>query len=208
MSTTALYQPPHVETDGDVTTVTLTANPVRVAENAIARQLDEVPAGPNQHVLVNFTNVDYLNGVELGTLIALHKRVRRAGGRLTLFNLATHLEELFTVTRLNTVLTVCQEGNGELRNSEPLPGVEPQREVLLMNAPRPPFQTDREMVLDFQPTARVESRVNSRSDRSEYRVVHRPAEGRRAELGPWCGSEQRAWEAACLRQGLHLRRGN
>jgi hypothetical protein len=68
--------------------------------------------------------------------------------------------------------------------------------------------TDREMVLGFQPTARVESRTNARTSRSEYRVVRLPPEGQRAELGPWCGSEHRAWEAACLRQGLRLRRGS
>ena len=208
MGTEAQYQPPRIETDGEVTTVTLNANPVRVAEDTIARQLEEVPTVPNQQVLVNFTNVDYLNGVELGTLIALHKRVRRAGGKLTLFNLANHLHEMFTVTRLDTLLTVCQKGNGEPPNSEPLPNVKPQSEVMAMDTPSTAIQTDREMILDFQPTACVESRMNSRRSRLEYRVVHRPTEGQRAELGPWCGTEPCAWEAACLRQGLRLRRGN
>jgi hypothetical protein len=75
-----------------------------------------------------------------------------------------------------------------------------------MDAIHAAAQTDREMVLGFQPTARVVSRVNTRSNRSEYRVVHLPREDQREELGPWCGSEERAWEAACLRQGLRLRR--
>jgi hypothetical protein len=68
--------------------------------------------------------------------------------------------------------------------------------------------TDRELVLSFQPTSRVERRVNVLSNRPEYRVVREPAEGQRAELGPWCRSEDRAWEAACLRQGLRLHRVN
>jgi hypothetical protein len=68
--------------------------------------------------------------------------------------------------------------------------------------------TDRELVLSFQPTSRVETRVNVLSNRSEYRVVREPAEGQRAELGPWCRSEGRAWEAACLKQGLRLHRVN
>lgn len=71
-----------------------------------------------------------------------------------------------------------------------------------------PSQTDREMVLGFQPTAHVESRANSRNTGPQFRVVRLPAEGQRAELGPWCGSEERAWEAACLRQGLRLHRGS
>jgi hypothetical protein len=76
----------------------------------------------------------------------------------------------------------------------------------MMDATRAASRTDREMVLEFQPTARVVSRVNLRSNRSEYRVVHMPREDQREELGPWCGSEERAWGAACLRQGLRLRR--
>ncbi len=207
MSPHPAHQPPRVETDGNVTTVTLSASPVRDAEDAIARQLEEVLAAPNQHLLLNFTNVDYLNGAELGTLLALHKRVRRAGGRLTLLNLAAHLHELFTVTRLDTVLTICQEGGNAPRDSEQIESAKPRTEAILAVA-GVPSQTDREMVLSFQPTARVESRVEARSNRSEYRVVRLPAEGRRAELGPWCGSEERAWAAACLRQGLRLRRSN
>jgi hypothetical protein len=68
--------------------------------------------------------------------------------------------------------------------------------------------TDREMVMRFQPTARVELRMNVRTNRSEYRVVRTPPEGQRTDMGPWCRSEARAWEAACLRQGLRLHRTN
>jgi hypothetical protein len=68
-------------------------------------------------------------------------------------------------------------------------------------------ESDRELVLGFKPTARVVSRVNARRSCDEYRVVCMPQPGRREELGPWCRSEDRAWEAACLRQGLRLHRG-
>ena len=71
---------------------------------------------------------------------------------------------------------------------------------------RPLRMTDRELVLGHRPTARVESRNNPRTDRPQCRVVCDPASGQRAHLGPWCGSEERAWQAACLRLGLRLRR--
>jgi anti-anti-sigma factor len=113
MCTRTTPQSPSGTADGDETTVTLTAKAVRDAEDVIAPQLAEIPSAKDQHLQLDFADVDYLNVVELGTLIALHKRVRRAGGRLTLCNLAAHLRELFTVTCLDTVLTVCQEGNGD-----------------------------------------------------------------------------------------------
>jgi hypothetical protein len=70
----------------------------------------------------------------------------------------------------------------------------------------PTMRTDREMVLGHRPTARVESRTNPRTDRPQCRVVCVPAVGQRRDLGPWCGTEDRAWQAACLRLGLRLHR--
>jgi hypothetical protein len=65
--------------------------------------------------------------------------------------------------------------------------------------------TDRELVLRFRPAAFVESRVNSRTRRSQYRIACAPTDGRRSDLGPWCATEGKAWAAACLRLGLRLR---
>lgn len=67
-------------------------------------------------------------------------------------------------------------------------------------------KSSRELVLSHRPTARVESRPNPRTNKPQCRVVCLPSAGQRRDLGPWCGSEDRAWEAACLRLGLRLHR--
>ncbi len=67
-------------------------------------------------------------------------------------------------------------------------------------------RTDRELVLGHRPTARIESRMSPRNNQSQFRLVCAPAPGQRRDLGPWCGSEDRAWQAACLRLGLRLHR--
>ncbi len=67
-------------------------------------------------------------------------------------------------------------------------------------------KTARELVLIHRPTARVELRPNPRNYKPQCRVVCLPVAGQRRDLGPWCGTEDRAWEAACLRLGLRLRR--
>lgn len=66
--------------------------------------------------------------------------------------------------------------------------------------------SDRELVLGHRPTARPEFRTDPRTGRLRCRVVCVPPAGRRADLGPWCGTEVRAWEAACLKLGLRLRK--
>ena len=72
------------------------------------------------HLLLDFTNVEYLSSVELGTLITLHKRVKAFGGRLTLFNLNAQVYEVFTVTHLQTVLGICREENAVAKVNQPI----------------------------------------------------------------------------------------
>lgn len=67
-------------------------------------------------------------------------------------------------------------------------------------------KTARELVLSHRPTARIEYRLNSRNNKHQYRIVCIPAIDQKRDLGPWCGHEDRAWEAACLRLGLRLHR--
>jgi anti-anti-sigma factor len=99
-----------VERSGNVTIITFTTGAIRDVENVIARELEGHTAGMGErHLLLDFTNVEYLNSIELGTLITLHKQVEQTGGRLTLFNMAARVFKLFTTTRLDTLLEICRE---------------------------------------------------------------------------------------------------
>jgi anti-anti-sigma factor len=110
MSTPTEHAPPKVERSGDLTIITFTANPLRAVEDVITRELDGLAVGAGErHLMLDFTNVKYLNSVELSTLITLHRRVRSAGGRLTLFNLNAQLRRVLAVTRLDTLLVICRE---------------------------------------------------------------------------------------------------
>lgn len=101
--------PPKVERSGNLSILTFTVHAIRDVESVIARELEALAAGEEgQHLLLDFAHVEYLNSVELGTLITLHKRVKAAGGRLTLFNLSAQLFRLFTITRLDTYLEICR----------------------------------------------------------------------------------------------------
>ena len=66
--------------------------------------------------------------------------------------------------------------------------------------------TDREMVLGAQPGAVVESRANTRTGRTEYRVAYDPGHGAMDARTPWTWSEARAWQGACYRLGLRANR--
>src|SRR5439155_5947894 len=112
VTTPTIHTLPKVEQGADVTIITFTADPVRDVENVLARELGGLTTGlGGRHLLLDFTNVNYLNSTELGTLITLHKQIQAVGGRLTLFNLSAQVLMLFTITRLDTLLTICKEGD-------------------------------------------------------------------------------------------------
>jgi anti-anti-sigma factor len=111
MSSTAAHLPPKVEQSRGVRVVTFAADGVRDVENMLARDLAGcTDALGGSHLLLDFTNVERLGSVELGTLIGLHKRMKACGGRLTLFNLNAEIYEIFTATNLQTLLGICRDG--------------------------------------------------------------------------------------------------
>ncbi len=111
MTPTVPPTPPKVERSGNLTVLTFTSFAVRDVESVIARELATLPSlARAPHLLLDFTHVTCLNSMELSALIALHKRVATAGGRLTLFNLRDDVFRLFTITRLDTFLEICREG--------------------------------------------------------------------------------------------------
>jgi anti-anti-sigma factor len=110
VSVNAFHPMPKVEQAGHVRVVTFTASGVRDVENVIARELEGRTGGLDGcHLMLDFSNVVYVNSGELGTLVGLHARVGRAGGRLSLFNLTDQVYEIFTVCRLQTLLGICRE---------------------------------------------------------------------------------------------------
>ena len=114
MTSPMLHLPPKVEQSDNVRVITLSANKVRDVVDLVARELegrtDRLGAG---HLLLDFANVEQLGSAELGTLVTLHKRMKASGGRLTLFNLRAQVYEVFAVTHLHTVLSICREGGAD-----------------------------------------------------------------------------------------------
>jgi anti-sigma B factor antagonist len=106
----ANHLPPKTEQGVDVKIITFTGDRVRGLEDVLAGELKGRTEDLGKcHLLLDFSKVEYLSSVEVETLIALHKKVRASGGRLTLFNLSAQVYEVFTVTRLQTLLGICRE---------------------------------------------------------------------------------------------------
>ena len=78
------------------------------AGEQLLRLADAAGAG---EVRLDFAAVEYVSSTGLGQLLVLHKRLRAAGGRLSLCNVRPAVYEVFAVTRLTGVFNVRpQEG--------------------------------------------------------------------------------------------------
>lgn len=99
---------PKTEQTGTVKIITFTAGQVRL-ENVVATELEGLTDELGEcHLLLDFTNVEYITSVELGTLVNLHKKMKASGGRLTLFNLKLHVFEVFLATHLDALIGICR----------------------------------------------------------------------------------------------------
>jgi anti-anti-sigma factor len=105
------HQPdiPKVEQQQGVRIITFTAGKDRNMEDVVGRELAGLTENLDGcHLLLDFTNVDRITSVELGTLVNLHNTIKHSGGRLTLFNLSSDVFEVFAVTRLQTLISICR----------------------------------------------------------------------------------------------------
>jgi anti-anti-sigma factor len=101
---------PKVERRGDVMILTLTGDKAPAGDGWLCGQLLGRAGWPGEgHLLVDFSFVDRLSSEDLGAIVGLHKTLQTSGGRLTLFNLSHRVYEVFTLTRLHTVLAICRE---------------------------------------------------------------------------------------------------
>ena len=106
---------PKVERNGNVTVITFTGRRNRGVGNALASELEGRSDGLYEcHLLLDFVNMEFITGVDLGTLITLHKKTRASGKQLILFNLNAEIYEVFSITKLDTLFEILREEANQL----------------------------------------------------------------------------------------------
>lgn len=58
-------------------------------------------------IILDFSLVEYLSSAALGKLITMHKKVSTAGGKVVLCNIQKDILDVFKITKLDKVLTLC-----------------------------------------------------------------------------------------------------
>ncbi|MAT16300.1 MAG: anti-anti-sigma factor [Planctomyces sp.] len=67
-------------------------------------------------IIVDFSNVEYLSSAALGKLITLEKKVKAARGKLRLCSIRPEIYEVFVITKLNQLFTICDDADEALQS--------------------------------------------------------------------------------------------
>ena len=101
----------NVSAQGDVTIVELTDRKIldEISISQIGERLQGLVAkSANPKFILDFSSVGHMSSSALGMLITLHKRIRERGGELRLCGIQPAILEVFVITRLNEIFTICQ----------------------------------------------------------------------------------------------------
>ena len=81
----------------------------RSAEAAMDAAYSEATAGVDAPVLLNFTNVDYINSTGIAVIVGLLARARKEHRQIIACGLSDHYKEIFSITRLSDFMSVMDD---------------------------------------------------------------------------------------------------
>jgi anti-sigma B factor antagonist len=92
---------------GEVTVLNL-AGRITLGEGTLRLRetIDEILARGRNQILLNFSEVFYVDSAGLGTLVQVNSLVRNAGGKLKLMKLKEITRDLIQITRLYSVFEI------------------------------------------------------------------------------------------------------
>ena len=78
---------------------------IAAIENAVMPLIDQ---SPGLSLVLDFEKVQFLSSAVLGLLIRINKKVLESDGKLSLCCIDPKILEVFKITRLDNVFTICQ----------------------------------------------------------------------------------------------------
>jgi anti-sigma B factor antagonist len=76
------------------------------AENTLMDAYSQAANSNQQTVILNFTDLEYMNSSGIGLLVTLLIRIQRQKQRLLAFGLSDHYQQIFALTRLNEAIGI------------------------------------------------------------------------------------------------------
>jgi anti-sigma B factor antagonist len=84
------------------------------SEDALRAAHDRASAGQVRAVILNFTDLAYMNSGGIGLLVTNLIRAQRSGHRLLAYGLTDHYREIFALTRLDEAIELFDDETSAL----------------------------------------------------------------------------------------------
>ncbi len=79
------------------------------AEPVLMDAYNQACAHGAKNILMNFSDLQYMNSSGIGLLVTMLIRVRRQNQRLAAFGLSEHYSQIFELTRLNEAIAIYND---------------------------------------------------------------------------------------------------
>ncbi len=76
------------------------------AEGTLNSAYSEATQGDSAAVLLNFTDVEYINSTGIALIVSLLAKARQTHRRLLIYGLSDHYQEIFRITRLADFMSI------------------------------------------------------------------------------------------------------
>lgn len=90
-------------------------------EEALMTAYTAASNGRTQTIILNFTNLEYMNSSGIGLLVTMLIRVQRQKQRLLAYGLSDHYQQIFELTRLNEAITIFDDEQAALSTGSAAP---------------------------------------------------------------------------------------
>ena len=79
------------------------------AESALMDAYTEATTAGAKAIILNFSELEYMNSVGIGLIVTLLVRANRQGQRLLAIGLSEHYRHIFELTRLNEAIRIYED---------------------------------------------------------------------------------------------------
>lgn len=99
----------NVRKESDVAVIDLRGEINALADAALNAAYTQATSGSSKNVLLNFTQVDYINSTGIALIVGLLAQARKSGVKLLTCGLSEHYQEIFKITRLSDFMTMVPD---------------------------------------------------------------------------------------------------
>jgi anti-sigma B factor antagonist len=96
--------------EGDTSIVRCTGKLVTASTGILQTEVRGLIPG-SKRIVLDLTDLGYMDSSGLGSIIGLYVSVKSAGGRLEVINLSARVRQLFSITNVLSLFEVCGEQN-------------------------------------------------------------------------------------------------